>query len=369
MRNFSLRAGRYVDGIAAAVRADVLIYAVALVYLVVGAAYVLVVGRTMFAEYDLYALGCIVLCCVGLPYISLMLAALRIVFTSRGRRSLAWRTVVAPRRVARFVAGTLLMLVLLLLFQAMYTNIKTSFSAASFPYDRLVADVDKALHFGHAPSYWLAFLRADWLLRIVETNYDGVWFPFWLGTLYWFCISPRAEVLRVRFVLTFMMVWVLVGNLVAGIALTAGPALYGESTGDYQRFAKLDQFLDSVPNATSATQHYLWMLHEAGTGGLGSGISAFPSMHVGVTTVCALFLSELDRRLGVAAWIYVAIILVSSVYLGWHYAVDGYAAILLTTVIYWGARTAPQLLGLRLRWTRPAPAFGALAASEDAAVQ
>lgn len=365
MRNFSVRARRYVVAIAGAARSDVVIYAAALVYLLAGAAYVITAGQPMFAQYDVYVLGCIVLCCLLLPYLALILVAIHIMLTRKSRRPLTWQTIIAPRRVGRFIAGTLLMLVLLLFFEAMYTSVKTTFSARGFPYDKLVADVDAALHFGQAPSYWLAFLRSDWLLRIVETNYDGIWFPLWLITLYWFCTSPRAEKLRVRFVLTFMMVWVLIGNVVASIALTAGPALYGKVTGDTERFAPLQQFLDSTPNSTSATQHYLWLLHRAGTGGLGAGISAFPSVHVAVTVCCALFIAEIDKRLGIVAWVYVAIIMLSSIYLGWHYAVDGYAAVILTTAFYWAVRRAPDLLKLRFRLRRPTPI--GIAASADTA--
>ena len=352
MLTFTGRARHYIDETLAAIRADLVIYTTALAYLVVGATYVVVENRSLFAQYDVYSLGCIILCCVALPYAGLLFGAVRIALFNKGRSRLAWRALVAPRRVGRFAAGTLLMLVLLLFVEAMYISVKTTFSASGFPYDKLVADIDKALHFGHAPSYWLSVLRAGWLLRIVETNYDAVWFVAWIGLLYWFATSPRAEALRVRFVLTFMLAWVLIGNLVASLCLTAGPALYGVATGDGHRFAKLATFLTATPNATSATQQYLWALHQSGAGGLGSGISAFPSMHVAITTVCALFLAEIDKRLGIAAWVYVAIIVMSSIYLGWHYAVDGYAAILLTTGIYWAIRGAP-LLG-RLR--RPAPA-------------
>lgn len=353
MRNSSGLAGRYAGEITAAVRADLLIYATTLIYLACGAVYVLAAQRTIFPEYGVYSVGCVVLCCVVLPYIVLTLGVVRVIFLSKARRSLAWRTLVAPRRIGRLVAGTLLILAMLMFFEAMYTSVKTTFSAVDFPYDKLVADVDNALHFGRAPAHWLSFLRFGWLLRAVETNYDGVWFVFWLSTLYWFCVSPRAEALRVRFVLTFMLTWVLVGNLVAGVVLTAGPALYGAATGDHDRFAGLAAFLGSTPNATNATQHYLWLLHEAGTGGLGSGISAFPSMHVAVTVVCALFLSEMDKRLGIAAWCFVGIIVLSSVYLGWHYAVDGYTSIILTSAIYWAVRHAPELLKLRFRFRRP----------------
>lgn len=355
MRGFLARAGRYGAEIASALRADLVLYAAVLIYVLAATAYVVSMGRAGMVDYDIYAAGCIGLVCVVLPYAMLVLGAARIAFESKGRRSLAWRTLVSPRRVGRGVAGTLLMLVLLLAFEAMYISVKTTFSAGDFPFDTLVADIDQALHFGRAPDEWLSFLRFGWLLRAVEINYDAIWFPFWLYTLYWFCVTPRAEALRLRFVLTFTLAWALVGNVVASTTVTAGPAFYGLATGDYDRFAEIAGFLQSTHNTTAMTQSYLWAMHEAGTGGLGSGISAFPSMHVAVTTVCALFLSEYDKRLRLPAWGYLAIICLSSVYLGWHYAVDGYAAILMTVGIYWALRAAPQLRRFRFRMGGRAP--------------
>jgi membrane-associated phospholipid phosphatase len=366
MHKFVARGGHYLTAVGSAIRSDLVLYVVVLVYLLIATAYLLRMGHTGIVDYNIYATGCVALICVVLPYAMLILGAARVAFASEGRRSLAWRTLFSPRRVARGVAGTLLMLVLLLLFEAMYISVKTTFSAGGFPFDPLIADIDRALHFGRAPGHWLSFLRVDWLLRVVEFNYDAIWFPFWLWTLYWFCVTPRAEALRVRFVLTFTLAWALVGNVVAGMAVTAGPALYGLATGNHKRFAPLNDFLQSTPNTTEATQAYLWAMHEAGTGGLGSGISAFPSMHVAVTTVCALFLSELDKRLRIPAWSYVAIICVSSVYLGWHYAVDGYAAILLTVGIYWAVRAAPQLGRLRFRMRTARVPVPALAQADGA---
>ena len=354
MGRYFPRGERYLADTFSAIRADLSIYIVVLIYLVIGAAYVQLSGMGGMADYNIYCSGCIALVLVVLPYATMTLGAARIAFTSNGRRGLAWRTLFSPRRVARGLAGTLLMLVLLLLFQAMYISVKTTFSAGSFPFDPVIADIDKAMHFGRSPAHWLSFLRFDWLLRVVEFNYDAIWFPFWLYTLYWFCVSPRAEGLRVRFVLTFTLAWALIGNVVAATFVTAGPALYGLATGDSQRFAPLRNFLQSTPNATEATQAYLWAMHQAGTSGLGTGISAFPSMHVAITTVCALFLSELDRRWRILAWSFVAIICVSSVYLGWHYAVDGYAAILLTVGLYWAVNAAPNLLRIRLAKMRTA---------------
>jgi hypothetical protein len=53
-------------------------------------------------------------------------------------------------------------------------------------------------------------------------------------------------------------------------------------------------------------------------------IAAFASLHVGVTvTVCVIaYWLRLDRRIQWALWAFLALTIVSTVYLGWHYATD-----------------------------------------------
>ena len=92
------------------------------------------------------------------------------------------------------------------------------------------------------------------------------------------------------------------------------------------------------PSSAALSQEYLWILHSLGQTGFGSGISAFPSVHVGLATFNALFAWEYSRRLGILAFVYPGLIQASSVYLGWHYAIDGYAAIIVTALIYAGTR-------------------------------
>lgn len=159
-----------------------------------------------------------------------------------------------------------------------------------------------------------------------------------------------------RYVLTWMLSWAIIGNLIAGTWLSAGPAYYGLVTGDTARFADQLAFLASTAgerNSAHAFQGYLWSLYESGRVGIGSGISAFPSVHVAVTTINALFISEVSRRFGILLWAYVAFIIMSSVYLGWHYAIDGYVSVVCVTAIYWGLRKLVPLLS-RLRLKTPA---------------
>ena len=55
-----------------------------------------------------------------------------------------------------------------------------------------------------------------------------------------------------------------------------------------------------------------------------AGISAMPSMHVASSVLMALYASTHARWAGWAMWTFAALIMIGSVHLGWHYAIDGY---------------------------------------------
>jgi hypothetical protein len=71
---------------------------------------------------------------------------------------------------------------------------------------------------------------------------------------------------------------------------------------------------------------------------MGAGISAAPSMHVTIASLMAMSLFSVNRKLGFIAWIYAAIIEIGSIHLAWHYAVDGYLALLFTSIIWWATK-------------------------------
>jgi len=328
-----------------AIRNDLPIYLAVAVYILAGSTYVLAKGGMLMGALDLYAHAALITYCLILPLVVLVIGILRITHHLDARRGLAYRHMFAPRRTARFFAGSLLMIAVVVLFQSMFASVKTSFSRDGFPYEKALADLDKLIHFGHSPAKYLySFAKNEWVLRTVEFNYNVLWFVVCFGVLYWVAISPRADRIRLRFVFSFMMVWVVVGNVVAALLPTAGPAFYSLVTGDPDRFHKVRDFVGTTAGTFSSAadeQRYLWALHLAGSDGFGSGISAFPSMHVALISLMAMFATEHNRRLGIAVWVYVAFIVASSTYLGWHYAVDGYAAIILVAMVYWAVRSAP----------------------------
>ena len=64
------------------------------------------------------------------------------------------------------------------------------------------------------------------------------------------------------------------------------------------------------------------------------GIAALPSLHVGIVALYTFFLFEINRFCGICMGLYTLLTLFGSVYLGWHYAVDGYIGIALAFFIY-----------------------------------
>jgi hypothetical protein len=63
-----------------------------------------------------------------------------------------------------------------------------------------------------------------------------------------------------------------------------------------------------------------------------------PSIHVAMPLVYALAARATAPWLAVAFGIYGLLILVGSVHLGWHYAVDGYVSLVLVVALWWGSR-------------------------------
>ena len=81
------------------------------------------------------------------------------------------------------------------------------------------------------------------------------------------------------------------------------------------------------------TQDLLWDGY-AGISKGTIGISAFPSLHVASAVLFALYAMRRSAIAGTMLWTFAALIMLGSVVLGWHYAVDGYAGALLTLLTW-----------------------------------
>jgi hypothetical protein len=276
----------------------------------------------------------------------------RLLLAPGGRRSTAIAIVFGPERMGRFLAGSVLLLTMAL-FQATFTKVKFTLSQVSwgFPYDRLQADIDRALHLGADPfTHLLAFARNETVLQFVEVFYNRIWFLVIFSVLFLVAVSPSARRIRLRYIASYMLSWIIVGNVFAAIFHSAGPIFYHLATGDAARFADQLAFLSQAAGRDSAsidTARNLWEMREGGLVRIGGGISAFPSVHVAISALNAFFAFEISKRLGYAALAFLGLVMFGSVYLGWHYAIDGYAAIVIVAAIYYGMRA---IMLNRWRW-------------------
>jgi hypothetical protein len=98
------------------------------------------------------------------------------------------------------------------------------------------------------------------------------------------------------------------------------------------------------------TQDMLWESYQKTGIGLGVGISAMPSVHVSTAFLLMLVGWKAGRVPGFFLTVFFSIIMAGSVHLAWHYAVDGYAGCVVTSLIWW---LLPFLLGRERHVTVP----------------
>jgi PAP2 superfamily len=236
------------------------------------------------------------------------------------RRGLAFQKAFSPRRLASLLAGSAI-LAAIMLFEGVFTSVKNTLVVwrGGFRFDRQLADLDAFLHFGVDPWRIVTPLMDSSAARIfVSYNYGVIWFLIAFGSVYFVASSPKADRVRSRYFISFMLVWGLLGNVLAGLFMSAGPAFYAQATGDSARFAGLAASLAhgaALGDATGLYQAYLWSLYE-------------------LIVMNTLFAWDANRKLGWAMIAYSLLIFVSSVGLGWHYAVDGYASAIIVICMH-----------------------------------
>ncbi len=202
--------------------------------------------------------------------------------------------------------------------------------------DPMFMEIDRALHLGHDPWSLIEGLRAPLGTEIVDYIYLKLWaWPAIVGPMFLVVFDgDRARV--ARFFTLFLFTWIFLGNVLAMTFMSAGPVFYDRLLGT-DEFPALMAVLAS-PSETSSLmgimREWLWVVNMEGYEGVSSGISAFPSLHVGVATLACLYLWERSRLLAPIGLGFLGFILLGSVLSGLHYAVDGYVSIVVV-VLAW----------------------------------
>jgi PAP2 superfamily len=197
-----------------------------------------------------------------------------------------------------------------------------------FSWDEALSQLDRFIHFGLEPySILMSIFGNPTVVSAFNATYHA-WLFILMSVTFFVCFSVVYPEKRMTFLLAFVLTWGLGGNMLATLLSSAGPVYY-QRLGFGDTFAPLMSHLkDSAaisPVWALDVQEMLWQ----GYLGLGkmTGISAMPSMHVASTTLLFLYARVWGRFIGFIFSIFLIAIMIGSVLLGWHYAVDGYVGV------------------------------------------
>ena len=204
----------------------------------------------------------------------------------------------------------------------------------NFCWDRTFAKWDNLIH-GTDPWRMIhPFLSSPFMTHLTMIFY-GWYFFIIMAVVAWQAAKPITDLKRNQFLLTFALCWIILGNAMAIIFSSAGPCFYHYISPDSSRYAELISFLNRPTLNTDIliySQYSLWKVYQKGEYGHLFSISAMPSMHVSITFLLVLISQKWFTK--VIAWLFTIGVSLACVHLAWHYAIDIYAAILGTYIIW-----------------------------------
>jgi membrane-associated phospholipid phosphatase len=238
-------------------------------------------------------------------------------------------------------------------------------------YDRFFWDLDRWVHLGVQPNVWMlerlgpypdVAIALDWLYI--------KYFDYKVLVSVLFLLELGGRRLSEQFILGYALLWAL-GGLAYLVMPADGPCyavLLGASDVplDGRRWGfpfpvtpdvpatYAQAFTDAKIWTAKNLQHLLWatrwrFVYQERLPDMFYGVAAMPSLHVAAVVLFACFLARLNPWAGLLAVFYAVVIAIGSVFLQWHYAVDGYAGLVLALGTAWLACRLPVALPLRRR--------------------
>ena len=256
--------------------------------------------------------------------LSLIICAKLVIYTLEREDAPTRRLLSETPYMAGFVAGVTLSALQI----AVLTWTKVMLPIASpFWADPLLARADQLLF--RVDPWIVARGLFGWAASLIDRAYV-TWAPVKFATFLFLVCTPQT-LTKSRCLIAYflMMATVAMGQFLFS---SGGPIFY-ERLGYGLHFASLP-----VEPWVRTTSAYLWRDHLAVGGEIGGGISAMPSLHVAAALWIALVWRSYSRLAGALAFAYFSLIAIGSVLLGWHYAVDGIAAALITAASWKAAK-------------------------------
>lgn len=243
---------------------------------------------------------------------------------------------------ADYMLAFIVPMVCLPTFMALFSSMKSIIHLVQpFYLDEFLMKADRFVHFGVDPWRITHSIFGTASLSVMLNYFYNLWFFIMFSYVLWQIVNVKFGRDRLQFLITFVIIWPLLGSLLAVFLSSAGPVYYGNIVGDHSIYGplmdRLHEFNKPYENSVFGifaldTQAMLWADYLKNDTGIGSGISAMPSMHVSVAALLYFSGRQVSKYIGYGMLIFLVLIQIGSVHLGWHYALDGYVSIILT----WG---------------------------------
>ena len=271
---------------------------------------------------------------IGLPVAALLLCARYTFVMVRIRPARLFAYIAADLKEKVFSTERIIksvpLAILLVLFISTFTSMKNLIPVFhEYNWDERFMVLDRMLHLGWHPwQFFEPALKQPLVTYLINVTYN-TWFFVMLAVLFWQVFSLKNRFLRMRFLWVFVSAWVIGGNLMAIVFASTGPCFYSTFASGPNPYVPLMDYLNQANQHFDIwaieTQNALLSAHVDNRLGIGVGISAMPSMHVASATIFALVGLDTNRFLGCMLVAYGIMIYIGSIYLAWHYAVDGIA--------------------------------------------
>ncbi len=234
-------------------------------------------------------------------------------------------------------------------------------------YDLTLWNLDRALHFGVQPNIWAMMTFGDWdnAAILLDWLYIG-YFKYKLAVAIFFLTEICGRTLADKFFFAYAMLW-LFGGLAYLVFPADGPcysvlgpySLPNDHHGHIFAFpVTLDipeSYIQLYQSAkiwiAKGYQEHLWADRRAfllgqSMPGVFYGVAAMPSLHNAAVVMISIFIFQVSSLAGWLSLIYVALIFLGSIFLQWHYAVDGYVGASFAIIISYIALKLPPLTEL-----------------------
>lgn len=219
----------------------------------------------------------------------------------------------------------------------LYVSFKVNIANfAPYSWDFIFAEIDRALFLGKDPWVLSHKLLPGALATKILDMFYVVWFPVMQMAIFLTALLAPRHPLRQTFLMAYVLNWGIAGVVLAILFPAVGPVYMERITGD-PMFQPLMEMLyreaETTRIITLESQELLWKGYTQDDVNP-IGISAFPSMHLTIAATLTCLGFAVNRIVGWLAAAFTLTILIGSVHLGWHYAIDGIAGIVLAVVLW-----------------------------------